>query len=221
MGARHAGAGRRHPGAGARTAPARRPTSRRGQEPAAARSIQRDCRHAAVGAVHASSGRRTRHGLPGRTCVVVRWRDLDRPDGDRRDHRCHAGHRRAKRPSGSSRRARVAGHQSHRQPSRGKIPCWVGRTSSHEPSRRARRLVQAAGRLPRAARVGTGRVPATRPSRNCPSLFALHVVRRARQLLSSVTHGAPPPPNRRLTDRSTWRECTILCLPAHPFGPAE
>jgi len=28
-------------------------------------------------------------------------------------------------------------------------------------------------------------------------------------------------PTRRLTDRSTWRECTILCLPVHPFGPAE
>jgi len=186
MGARHAGAGRRHPGAGARTCPARRPTSRRGQEPAAARSIRRDCRRAVVGAVHASSGRRTRHGLPGHTCVVVRWRDLDRP----------AGHRRAKRPSGSSRRARVAGHQSRHHPSRGMIPCWVGRTSSHEPSRRARRPVQEAGRLPPAAHVGAGRVPATRrPSRNCPSLSALHVVRRARQLLSSVTHGAPPPPN--------------------------
>lgn len=186
MGARHAGAGRRHPGAGARTCPARRPTSRRGQEPAAARSIQRDCRHAVVGAVHASSGRRTRHGLPGRTCVVVRWRDLDRPAGGRRARRRRAGHR----------RARVAGHQSHRHPSRGMIPCWVGRTSSHESSRRARRPVQAAGRLRPAAHVGAGRVPATRrPSRNCPSLSALHVVRRARQLLSSVTHGAPPPPN--------------------------
>lgn len=196
MGARHAGAGRRHPGAGARTCPARRPTSPRGQEPAAARSIQRDCRHAVVGAVHASSGRRTRHGLPGRTCVVVRWRDLDRPAGGRRARRCRGGHRRAKRRSGSSRRARVAGHQSRRHPSRGMIPCWVGRTSSHEPSRRARRPVQAVGRLPRAAHVGAGRVPATRrPSRNCPSLSALHVVRRARQLLSSVTHGAPPPPN--------------------------
>jgi hypothetical protein len=211
MGERRAGAGRRHLGACARTCPARRPTSRRGQEPAAVRSIRRDCRHAVVGAVHASSDRRTRHGLPGRTCVVVRWRDLDQRAGGRRGHRCRAGHR----------RARVAGHQSRRHPSRGKIPCLVGRTSSHEPSCRARRPVQAAGRLRRAARVGTGRVPASRPSRNCPSLFALHVVRRARQLLSSVTHGAPPPPNRRLTDRSTWRECTILCQPAHPFGPAE
>lgn len=194
MGARRAGAGRRHLGAGARTCPARRPTSRRGQELAAGRSIRRDCRHAAVGAVHASRGRRTRHGLPGRTCVV-RWRDLDQRAGGHRARRCRAVHRRAKRPSGSSRRARVAGHQSRHHPSRGMIPCLACRTSSHEPSRRARRPVQAAGRLRRAARVGTGRVPASRPSWNCPSLSALHVVRRARQLLSSVTHGAPPPPN--------------------------
>src|SRR5260370_16996250 len=96
------------------------------------------------------------------------------------------------------------------------ILCLVGRTSSRTTSRRARRPVQAAGRLRRAARVGTGRVPATRrPSRNCPSLFALHVVRRARQLLSSVTHRAPPPPNPPPHSHATLPPF-YHTLPAHP-----